>query len=254
MKLQDIIAEDLVIDLKKSIDVDLITQIQTRLKDLKLLKSSDVDGIIGPITLGAWARFKEIVGQGDKKYITKIGKGSAEVLINKKSLDLPKKETKVPKQCLDIIKKFEGCHRIGSDGRVYAYPDPLSGGKPYTIGYGNTRDRNGKPFKLGDSITKQEAEDLFIDLVEEKYWNIVAKTVPYWNEMNDNQRSALCSFAYNLGAHFYGSRGFNSISQALKHKLWHKVPEIMYRYRNPGSRVEAGLARRRREEGKLWKA
>ncbi len=70
--------------------------------------------------------------------------------------------------------------------------------------------------------------------------------------MNDNQRGSLLSFSYNLGAGFYGSSNFNTITKVLKNKEWNKVPDALYLYRNPGTRVEAGLARRRKAEGKLW--
>ena len=70
--------------------------------------------------------------------------------------------------------------------------------------------------------------------------------------MNDNQRGALLSFAYNLGAGFYGSSDFTTITRVLKNKEWSKVPDAFYLYRNPGTRVEVGLARRRVAEGKLW--
>jgi len=70
--------------------------------------------------------------------------------------------------------------------------------------------------------------------------------------MNDNQRGALLSFAYNLGAGFYGGRNFNTITRRLKNKEWHLVPESLKLYRNPGTNVEAGLLRRRIAEGKLW--
>ena len=70
--------------------------------------------------------------------------------------------------------------------------------------------------------------------------------------MNDNQRGALLSFAYNLGARFYGSGGFGTISRHLRVKNWSAVPEALKMYRNPGSKVEAGLLRRRKAEGKLW--
>ena len=76
--------------------------------------------------------------------------------------------------------------------------------------------------------------------------------IPHWNEMNDNQRGALLSFAYNLGARFYGSSNFNTITRVLKNKEWDKVPDTLYLYRNPGTNVEKGLARRRVAEGKLW--
>ena len=72
--------------------------------------------------------------------------------------------------------------------------------------------------------------------------------------MSENQQGALLSFAYNLGARFYGSSGFNTITRVLKNKEWDKVPDALYLYRNPGTNVELGLARRRKAEGKLWRS
>ncbi len=70
--------------------------------------------------------------------------------------------------------------------------------------------------------------------------------------MNENQRGALLCFAYNLGAGFYGGSNFTTITKVLKNKEWSKVPDALYLYRNSGSSVEKGLARRRVAEGKLW--
>ena len=145
---------------------------------------------------------------------------------------------------IKLIKEFEGCH-------LKAYPDPLSGNLPITIGWGSTRKKDGSLFKLGDTITQQEADELLYFQLRHEFLTSLSK-IPYWNEMNDNQRGALLSFAYNLGSGFYGSGNFNTITSRLKNKEWDKVPDALYLYRNPGSNVEAGLARRRKAEGKLW--
>ena len=145
-----------------------------------------------------------------------------------------------------MIKEFEGCH-------LNAYPDPLTGGLPITIGWGSTRDFNGDFFKLGRKITQEYADKLLVFDIEQRFLPSLQK-IPYWNEMNDNQRGALLSFAYNLGAGFYGGSNFNTITRVLKNKEWSKVPDAFYLYRNPGTRVEAGLARRRKAEGDLWKS
>lgn len=145
---------------------------------------------------------------------------------------------------VDLIKEFEGCH-------LEAYPDPLTKSEPITIGWGSTRDQNGKPFKLGAKISQKTADDLLISQIRNEFLPPLTQ-IPYWNEMNMNQRSALLSFAYNLGARFYGSSGFNTITRVLKNKQWNKVPDALYLYRNPGTNVESGLARRRKAEGKLW--
>jgi GH24 family phage-related lysozyme (muramidase) len=145
---------------------------------------------------------------------------------------------------ISLIKEFEGCH-------LSAYPDPLSGGDPWTIGYGTTRYSGGVPVKRGDKINVIEADMLLrleVDRIAEK----LRTTIPHWKVMDDQQRSALVSFAYNLGAGFYGSEGFETISRCLRDRDWAAVPAALELYRNPGTNVEAGLLRRRRAEGKLW--
>jgi len=143
-----------------------------------------------------------------------------------------------------LIKEFEGCH-------LQAYPDPHTGGLPITIGWGSTRKTDGTPFKLGDKITQKEADELLLEQCRNEFLPVLGK-IPYWDEMNINQRGALLSFAYNLGANFYGSPDFNTITRRLKFKQWDAVPDALFLYRNPGSNVEAGLARRRKAEGDLW--
>jgi len=143
-----------------------------------------------------------------------------------------------------LIKEFEDC-------KLNAYVDPKTGGLPITIGWGSTKDRRGQPFHLGDKITQGEADSLFDFQLRNEFLPALQR-IPYWSEMNDNQRGALLSFAYNLGADFYGASGFNTITSRLKNKEWGLVIDALYLYRNPGSNVEAGLARRRTAEGKLW--
>jgi len=146
---------------------------------------------------------------------------------------------------LKLIKEFEGCH-------LKAYPDPLSGGLPITIGWGTTRKADGSAFKMGDVITQQQADELLITQCKNQFLPSLRK-IPNWKEMSDGKRGALLSFAYNLGAGFYGSGDFNTITKRLKNKEWDLVPDALYLYRNPGSNVEAGLARRRKAEGEAWK-
>ena len=145
---------------------------------------------------------------------------------------------------IKLIREFEGCH-------LNAYPDPLTGGLPITIGWGSTKDFDGKYFQLGRKITQEYADSLLIFDLKKRFLPPLQR-IPYWSEMNDNQKGALLSFAYNLGAHFYDSSNFNTITRVLKNKEWDKVPDALYLYRNPGTNVEAGLLRRRNAEGKLW--
>jgi lysozyme family protein/GH24 family phage-related lysozyme (muramidase) len=151
---------------------------------------------------------------------------------------------KVPLPGVELIKKFEGCH-------LKAYPDPLTGGKPITIGWGTTRKKNGGEWRLGESITQAEADDLLMSQLEKDYLPPMEK-IPGWNELNANQQGAILSFAYNLGAHFYGSSNFGTMTRVLKNKEWDKIEATFVMYRNPGSNVEAGLKRRRLAEAKVF--
>ena len=152
--------------------------------------------------------------------------------------------SRVPMSGVSLIKQFEGCH-------LKAYPDPLSGGRPYTIGWGSTRKKDGSPFELGEQITQDEADELLIYQIEQDFLPALEK-IPVWPELNQNQQGAILSFAYNLGARFYGAQGFETISRVLRERRWDQIESALVLYRNPGSNVEAGLKRRRLAEAALF--
>jgi lysozyme len=145
---------------------------------------------------------------------------------------------------IKLIKEFEGCH-------LKAYPDPLTGGLPITIGWGSTRDFDYTPFKRDRVITQEYADRLLEYDILNRFLPKLS-IIPYWSEMNENQQGSILSFSYNLGADFYGNSNFNTITRVLKEKKWNEVPKALELYCNPGSKVEAGLLRRRKAEGKLW--
>lgn len=86
---------------------------------------------------------------------------------------------------LDAIKGFEGL-------RLAAYPDPATGGEPWTIGYGRAHG-----VQPGDTITREQAEEfLQADLADCDDAINACVNVP----LTDGQRWALRSFTLNLGA------------------------------------------------------
>lgn len=140
----------------------------------------------------------------------------------------------VNKAGLDLIKSFEGL-------RLEAYPDPGTGGAPYTIGWGST-----KGVKKGQTITMQEAEQrLIMDLQDackavERY-----VTVP----LNDNQFAALVSFTFNCGA---GNLAVSTLLKRLNEGEYSSVPMQLMRWNKAAGRVLSGLTRRRAAEGDLF--
>ena len=136
---------------------------------------------------------------------------------------------KINEEGLRIIKSFEGL-------RTSAYICPSG---VVTIGYGHT-----KNVSLGDTITKEDAERLLlIDLKAfENHVNDVNKRCRYY--FNDNEFSALVSFAFNVGSIWqltnYGRRN----------KL--EISDKMMEYNKGGGVVLSGLVRRRIEERNLF--
>lgn len=92
---------------------------------------------------------------------------------------------KISAEALDqLIKHFEGL-------RLHAYPDPASGGEPWTIGYGHTGN-----VRKGDFCTEGAAH-LFLLSDVQKFERAVEKLVNV--PLTQSQFDALVSFTFNLG-------------------------------------------------------
>lgn len=139
----------------------------------------------------------------------------------------------------------------GIEGCVLkAYPDPGTGGDPWTIGWSNTT-INGKPVVRGDRVTQAQADSMLSNEVQ-RVGVELSKRIPFWGQMNNRQKAALVSFAYNCGSGFYDASGFETISRNLKQRNWAQVSSSLLLYVNPGAPVEEGLKKRRKMEGQLW--
>lgn len=146
---------------------------------------------------------------------------------------------RVSQRGIDLIKEFEGFERD-------AYPDPGSGGEPYTIGYGTTRYPDGGKVRLGDSISKMEAEKcLAHDLVrfEQSVQSLVE--VP----LTQNQFDALVSFTYNLGTTALAN---STLLRELNKGRYESAAAQFERWVYAGGKKLKGLIRRRIAEKQLF--
>jgi GH24 family phage-related lysozyme (muramidase) len=141
-----------------------------------------------------------------------------------------------------LIREFEGFSDV-------AYICPA--GVP-TIGWGVTQWSDTAPVKLGQTISREIADAMLSDLIENKIVPALAKSIPNWKTLSAQRQNALISFAYNVGWHFYGSEGFETISKALHAANYDAVPAALMLYVNAGTPAEPGLRRRRESEAKLW--
>ena len=145
---------------------------------------------------------------------------------------------------LPLVREFEGCELL-------AYPDPETGGEPWTIGWGSTRYADGRPVQTGDTIDQEQADDLLAARLEHD-GQLLAQRIPGWSNLSAHQRAALLSFTYNCGPNWYGSEGFATLSRCLREGALEQVPAALQLYVNPGGPSEAGLRRRRKGEAALW--
>ena len=144
---------------------------------------------------------------------------------------------------LALIKHFESCAKRRRDGAFEAYPDPGTGGDPWTIGWGST----GKGIVRGTVWTQTECDArLDRDLV--RFAREVAHALGD-APTSQHQFDALVSFHYNTGA----------IAKATLIRL-HKAGRFgeatleFGKWINAGGQRMNGLVRRRRAEADLYRS
>jgi len=85
------------------------------------------------------------------------------------------------------LKQDEGC-------RLSAYPDPLSGGEPWTIGYGCT----GPDIHEGTVWTQAQADAALLSRIAALTTEL-GHALPWFAALSEPRRSVLINMAYNLG-------------------------------------------------------
>ncbi|MBR2493288.1 MAG: glycoside hydrolase family protein [Paludibacteraceae bacterium] len=137
---------------------------------------------------------------------------------------------KISSEGLALIKSFEGC-------KLTAYK-AVSTEKYYTIGYGHY----GADVTKGMKITQAQADAYLVsDLA--KFEAKVEKYNSKYN-FNENQFSALVSFAYNVGSiDQLTANGTRTIAQ---------ISAKFTAYNKSGGKVLAGLTKRRKAEKALF--
>ncbi|QKF82422.1 lysozyme [Halarcobacter ebronensis] len=144
-------------------------------------------------------------------------------------------DKKINQEGIVLIKHFESL-------RLEAYQDSVG---IWTIGWGHTGNRDGSVYK-GLIITEEEAENFLLEDLK-VFESGVNSLVTL--DINDNQFSALVSFAFNLGV--------NSLKKSTLLKLLNEnnqfncAKEFVKWSKAGGIRLE-GLVRRRLSERNLF--
>lgn len=137
---------------------------------------------------------------------------------------------------IGLIKEFEGC-------RLTAYPDPATGGDPWTIGYGQT----GDGIKKGVVWTQKQADDaLAVAMV--KYWQQAVNASPNLAKATPPRQAAIVDFCYNCGI---GNYKKSSLIKDVIAENWHGASLNILKWDKAAGKVMKGLTRRRQAESKL---
>ena len=160
--------------------------------------------------------------------------------------------SKVPAQTsasgIALIHRFEGFARDVGGGLVQAYPDPGTGGKPYTIGWGTTTDENGAPIAKATTWTHDRANRRFVQHLGQFEREVVRALGSAIAGTSQAQFDALVSFHYNTGA-------IARATLTRKHKAgdFAGAAAEFARWNHAGGRAMAGLTRRRAAEAALYR-
>lgn len=150
--------------------------------------------------------------------------------------------TIVSEDGLNLVKKFEGLHKVTQEGDVRAYRCPA--GK-WTVGYGHTRG-----VKSGMRATVAQCNEMLIADLHEA-GNAVRRYVNV--PLSQNQYDALVSFVFNLGE---GNFKSSTLLKRLNQGRYEEVPAQIMRWnkaRVDGAVTELrGLTRRRTAEAALF--
>jgi len=136
-----------------------------------------------------------------------------------------------------LIKSFEGC-------KLLAYPDPATGGDPWTIGYGAT----GPGIHKGVVWSQAQADERFAADIA-KFAAKVAALIGS-APTTQGQFNALVSLAYNIGP---GNLAGSTLLKLHKGKDYAGAADQFGKWNKAAGRVMTGLTRRRAAEAKMYR-
>ena len=139
-----------------------------------------------------------------------------------------------------LIKPFEGYARRLPSGDCIAYPDPATGGDPWTIGYGST----GSGIGPGTMWSKDQAEQRLQEHVEYFTQGLV-RLSPKLLQASPRRFAAVLSWAYNCGL---GNYRISTFKKRVDADDWQGAAEQCLLWNKAAGRIMPGLTRRRQAE------
>ena len=139
------------------------------------------------------------------------------------------------KNGLHLTEEFEGL-------RLTAYPDPGTGGNPWTIGYGHT----GSDVHPGLTITKEQAEELLMKDIQKAVADVNSKVT---TDLTQDEFDAIVDFVFNVGA---GNFNNSTLLKKINANDMEGAANEFDKWNLAAGKVMAGLVRRRHAETMLF--
>lgn len=143
------------------------------------------------------------------------------------------------KALLELIKKYEGCHKRQADGTLIAYKCPAG---VWTIGWGST----GRYIREGTVWTQEKADERLAKDAQVAI-DAALKASPILAG-KEFKLAAIADFIYNLGIGNYQS---STLKKRIDAGDWISAVHEIKRWNKAGGKVLAGLTKRREDEAQL---
>lgn len=140
---------------------------------------------------------------------------------------------------IEIIKEHEGL-------RLKAYPDPGTGGEPWTIGYGTTSSAGVGKITRGMTITKVQAESMLVRSLEAYEKGVLAALT---RPPTQHQMDAMVGLAYNIGVPRFQKSSVVRFHNAGFHD---KAAAAFLMWTKAAGKQLPGLVKRRNAEHDLY--
>ena len=143
---------------------------------------------------------------------------------------------KISTNGVQLLHYFEQC-------RLKAYPDPATGGDPWTIGWGDT----GPDVKPGLIITRDEADARFARRLEREFEPGVSAAIT--KMPNQGQYDGMVCLAYNIGL---GNFRASTLVRKFNAGDFTGAADEFLKWNKAAGKVMLGLRRRRAAERALF--
>jgi lysozyme len=140
-------------------------------------------------------------------------------------------------KAIDLIKQFEGC-------KLAAYPDPATGGAPWTIGYGHT----GSDVHPGLVIEESEAENMLSSDLDARQKQL-ATVLPQDVLDSEPKMAAILSLVFNIGI---GNFKSSTLLKCIKSGDYESAAKEFLKWNKAAGKEMPGLTRRRQAEMNMF--